>query len=95
MPSNATRPTQEGILDRAETGFDAVLLTALEPRFMFDAAGAATGAEAAQDAAAQAEAENGSNQGGSDAAASQDADTDIPAVWLADRIFLKLESDFL
>ncbi|RCK29724.1 hypothetical protein TH19_22995, partial [Thalassospira profundimaris] len=79
MPSNATRPTQEGILDRAETGFDAVPAIALEPRFMFDAAGAATGAEAAQDAAAQAEAENGSNQGGSDAAASQDADTDIPA----------------
>ncbi|MEQ9472029.1 MAG: DUF4347 domain-containing protein [Roseitalea porphyridii] len=31
---------------------------ALEQRFMFDAAGAATGAEAAQDAAAEAEAEN-------------------------------------
>jgi hypothetical protein len=38
-------------------GFSAITPIALEPRFMFDAAGAATGAEAASDAQAQAEAE--------------------------------------
>ncbi len=38
-------------------GFSAITPIALEPRFMFDAAGAATGAEAASDAQAQAEAD--------------------------------------
>ncbi len=49
---------------------------ALEPRFMFDAAGAATGADAAQDAAAEAEAvaENSPNAGaGANADAVADA----------------------
>ncbi|PKR47974.1 DUF4347 domain-containing protein, partial [Thalassospira marina] len=54
----------------ADRGFSTIQPLCLEPRFMFDAAGAATGAEAAQDAQAQAEAasaaDGGSHDGGAD-----------------------------
>lgn len=85
MPSSATRPTQtrptrEDIPVHCSQGFDAVLPMALEPRFMFDAAGAATGAEAAQDAQAEAEAENANTNNASESSddAGSDGD-DMPA----------------
>jgi len=46
----------KGATALVDGGFSRIQPMCLEPRFMFDAAGAATGAEAAQDAQAQAEA---------------------------------------
>jgi len=58
------------------TRLSAVTPLALEPRFMFDAAGAATGAEVAQDAAAQAEAQSVVDAEHSGDVASGDVDLD-------------------
>lgn len=57
---------------------------ALEPRFMFDAAGAATGAEAAQDAAAVAEAANNPSLASQDG--ENQSESDDLAIAVADHV---------
>ncbi|TNE61648.1 MAG: DUF4347 domain-containing protein, partial [Alphaproteobacteria bacterium] len=56
----------------ASTSLSSITPLALEPRFMFDAAGAATGVEAAQDAAAHAEADKAVHGRGYNTAAPHD-----------------------
>ena len=75
--------TQPAKKSHAGEGFSSITPIALEPRFMFDAAGAATGADAASDAQAQAEAEaahaQDSTENHSDSSQTDTSPADAPA----------------
>ncbi len=81
------RTGSQEIAPRSIPGFDAIAPMALEPRFMFDAAGAATAADSAEQAQADAEAEQATQQesdtssSNSDSSQSEDAATqpNVPA----------------
>jgi hypothetical protein len=75
--------TQPAKKSHAGEGFSSITPIALEPRFMFDAAGAATGADAASDAQAHAEAEAAhapdSTENHSDSSQTDTSPADAPA----------------
>lgn len=80
MPESATRAGNETQSVLHVQGFADVLPLALEPRFMFDAAGAATAAESAEQAQADSEAENATSGSADDTTSADGGDQESAAL---------------